>query len=62
MEMFEVTLHCDNDEEFTWIIEALIPEEALTNCLELAVGQSGIYSVWDPEDPHGMPLLEKTVG
>lgn len=62
METFEVTLLCEDDSEFIWSVEALVPEEALTNCLERAVGKSGIYSVWDPEDPHGMPLLERTVG
>jgi hypothetical protein len=55
METFEVTLLCEDDTEFRWSMEALVPEEALNSCLERAEGKSGIYSVWDPEDPHGMP-------
>lgn len=59
--MFEVTFLGEDDSELTWIVEAETPETALKECSAKANRQHGTYSVWDPEDPHGMPLLERTI-
>lgn len=55
-ETFEVTLQSENG--LAWQIEATHPDEALREAVRLASNAPGIYSVWDPQDPMGMPLVE----
>lgn len=62
MEIFEVTFLGDDDSEATRRFEAATPEDALGAALIQMEIKQGTYSVWDPQDPHGMPLLERTVG
>lgn len=59
METFEVTLLAD-DLESSWQIPAQDPDEALEIAIAASAGV-GIYSVWDPLDPMGMPLVEREV-
>lgn len=42
-------------------VPAQTPEEALSGMQDLQGHRPGIYSVWDPDDPRGMPLLEATL-
>lgn len=62
MEIFEVTFLDDDDSEVAWCCEAATPEDALGAGRIHMESKHGTYSVWDPRDPHGMPLLERTVG
>lgn len=56
---FTVTF-MDDTSETEWIVSAPNPEVALDQVLALS-GEPGIYSVWDPEDLFGMPVLERTI-
>lgn len=58
---FEVTL-VDLGEERSWRVDANNPSDALSAVLGLSGSRTGIYSVWDPQDPHGMPVVEQTIG
>jgi hypothetical protein len=57
-EEFEVTLLTDDDFDISWKIIAESPEQALEKAMRLPNACAGTYSVWDPQDPNGMPLLE----
>jgi hypothetical protein len=57
-EEFEVTLLTTADTTFSWKVVAETPEQALEIAMGLPGACAGIYSVWDPQDPHGMPLKE----
>ena len=60
-EAFSVSLIDESDEEHVSAVPARTPEEALKR-MQVAQGfRSGIYSVWNPDDPHGMPLLEQNL-
>jgi hypothetical protein len=59
-EKFEVTLLTDDDSDISWKIAAETPEQALEEAMRLPDACAGIYSVWDPQDPNGMPLLERS--
>ena len=59
---FPVTVLLESSEEITLSIRAARPGEALDRAVEATGGVSGIYSVWDPEDPMGMPVFEQVVG
>lgn len=61
MPTFHVTHLSTNDSENSWDIPAEDPEAALSTAIEAADRAEGIYSVWDSEDPMGMPLVERTV-
>ena len=61
MPNFHVTHLGPDDSEDSWAIPSDDPEAALSAAIEAAGGTEGIYSVWDPEDPMGMPLLERTI-
>lgn len=61
METFHVTLLGDDEVDLEWFITAVNPSVALAEALVASQGSPGIYSVWDPLDPHGMPLLEEEV-
>jgi hypothetical protein len=61
MPVFQVTHLGIDDSENQWSIPADEPEVALTIAIETAGHSRGIYSVWDPEDPMGMPLGEQTI-
>jgi hypothetical protein len=60
METFEVTLLSDSDENLSWTFDTSTPVEALSEAYRASSGASGVYSVWDPMDAHGMPLIEET--
>ena len=57
-EKFEVTLLTSDDSDISWKIIAETPEQALEKAMRLPDACAGTYSVWDPQDPNGMPLLE----
>jgi hypothetical protein len=57
---FEVTLIGDDDTDQQGRITAASPEDALAEGFHMSQGQPGIYSVWDPSDLFGMPLLERS--
>jgi hypothetical protein len=59
--VFQVTHLGVDDAEYQWNIPADDPEVALTIAIEAARHSRGIYSVWDPDDPMGMPLGERTI-
>jgi hypothetical protein len=61
MPRFHVSVLRTDDSESTWEIPALDLEDALNRAIQTSGGASGIYSVWDPDDPMGMPLLERDV-
>jgi hypothetical protein len=61
METFHITLLDDYEENLEWFITAANPSVALAEALVASQGSPGIYSVWDPQDPQGMPLLEETI-
>ena len=61
METFEVTLLADSDENSAWKFDASTPTEALSEAYRASNGACGVYSVWDPQDVNGMPLIETTV-
>ena len=60
-EEFEVTLLTDNDFDISWKITAETPEQALEKAKKLPDARPGTYSVWDPQDPNAMPLMEHIV-
>jgi hypothetical protein len=57
-EEFEVTLLTDVDTTLSWKVIAETPEQAIEIALGFPNACAGIYSVWDPQDPTGMPLKE----
>ena len=60
-EVFSVSLIDESDEEHLSAVPARTPGEAL-KCMQVRQGyRPGIYSVWNPDDPHGMPLIEETL-
>jgi hypothetical protein len=61
MPVFQVTYLGADDSENQWSSPADEPEAALAVAIEGADRRRGIYSVWDPEDPMGMPLAERTI-
>ena len=61
METFEVTLIADSDENLSWTFDTPTPVEALSEAYRASSRASGVYSVWDLQDAHGMPLIEATV-
>ena len=61
MPTFHVAHLGTNDSENSLNISAGDPEAALSAAIEAASRAGGIYSVWDPEDPMGMPLVGRTV-
>jgi thiamine biosynthesis lipoprotein ApbE len=61
MPIFDVTLLGPDDSEHSWRIHARDPEAALSAAIEASDRTSGIYSVWDPDDLVGMPLVERTL-
>jgi len=60
IEEFEVTLLNDLDSTISWSISADTPEQAIAFARKHPNSGTGIYSVWDPQDPNGMPLMECT--
>ncbi len=60
MEMFPVTYLSDHD-SMEWTINAATPEEALDEAVSRKESAEGVYSVWDPQDVRGMPLLERVL-
>lgn len=60
-EEFEVSLLTDVDTTFSWKVVAETPERAIDVAVDSPDACAGIYSVWDPQDPNGMPLGERTV-
>jgi hypothetical protein len=59
-EEFEVTLLTDLDTNLSWTVLADTPDQAMSLVRDYPDAVSGIYSVWDPQDPNGMPLMECT--
>lgn len=60
--VFPVSILLGSSEELHLWVEASDPEVAVTKVRRLEGDVPGIYSVWDPEDPMGMPVLEVIVG
>jgi hypothetical protein len=60
VETFEVT-HLADAQEDSWLVEATDPNDALEEAVRLASDAPGMYSVWDPQDPMGMPLVEREI-
>lgn len=59
--VFAVSVLDESSHEHVEKVHAQTPEEALKGMQDLQGYRPGIYSVWDPDDPHGMPLLEATL-
>jgi hypothetical protein len=59
-EEFEVTLLTTADTTLSWKVFAETPEQALGIAMNFPDACAGIYSVWDPQDPNGMPLIERS--
>ena len=57
-EEFEVTLLKDVNTTLSWTVTAETPEQALEIAMSRQNASTGTYSVWGPQDPNGMPLLE----
>ena len=61
IELFSVSVIDESGSEHLDSVSAGTPEDALRR-MQVAQGyRRGIYSVWNPDDPHGMPLLEETL-
>lgn len=60
--VFPVTILLECIEERHLWVEASDPEEAVVRARVLERDVPGIYSVWDPEEPMGMPVFEQIVG
>lgn len=58
--VFPVTLLTSGNEDLSWHVSAATPSDALLEAINRSGLRSGIYSVWDPDDPFGMPLVEVT--
>ncbi len=58
-ERFPVTLMDENGAEQSGYFDSPNPMAALEAATDAWDRASGIYSVWDPHDPWGMPLIEQ---
>lgn len=58
---FAVSVLDESGHEHVGRVHAQTPEDALKGMQDLQGYRLGIYSVWDPDDPHGMPLLAETL-
>ena len=58
---FAVSVLGESGHEYVGTVQAQTPEDALMGMQDLQRHRPGIYSVWDPDDQHGMPLLEETL-
>lgn len=61
IESFPVSILDESGREFLGTVMATSPEGAITGMRSQQSNRPGIYSVWNPEDPHGMPLVEVTI-
>jgi hypothetical protein len=60
-ERFPVTLMLEDGSEKSGYFDSPDPTGALESAMAAWDRLSGIYSVWDPVDPWGMPLAERTL-
>lgn len=60
-ERFPVTLMLEDGSEKAGYFNSPNPMAALETAVDAWDRASGIYSVWDPDDPWAMPLAERTL-
>lgn len=58
---FPVTYLSEEGAVQEWEYPTPEPGEALDTAMAVNHNRPGVYSVWDPEDRFGMPLLERFI-